>query len=221
MKYFVFFTALSLCSIAGKAQMMVFDPQHFIAVVQNTAVRSGAETTHQHYLNQIRDNIDDVNMNAGVVVTAQTIIYNGLANVNSALKNGIAVRNMSVIVADILSYSNKLVAMSRDDPYLLIFAGKMTAEMRQRATALLNDVSGFALKQGKNMLADYNARDELLRKITEHLQILDGLAYGAWKAVYWAKQRGIIASLNPFAGFIYQDRAMVERIIQNAKYLKP
>ncbi|WEA01726.1 hypothetical protein [Mucilaginibacter sp. SJ] len=202
------------------AQMVVFDPQHFAAVVQNTAVRSGAETTHQRYLNKINDNIEDVNLNAGVVVTAQTIIYNGLSNVNSALKNGIAVRNISVIVSDILSYSNQLISLSKDEPYLLVFAGQMTSEMRQRAMALLNDVSGFALKEGNNMLADYNARDALLRRITEHLQIIDGLAYGAWKAVFWAKQRGIVASLNPFAEYISQDRALIDRIIQNAKYLK-
>lgn len=220
MKRSLFTITLMLLFGLCDAQQIVFDPQHFAAVVQNTAVRSSAEATHHQYLHKISDNIEDVNLNAGVVVTAQTIIYNGLANVNSALKNGIAVRNMSLIVADIISYSNKLIALSRDEPYLLLFAGQMTTEMRQRAMALLNDVSGFALKKGSNMLADFNMRDELLRKITEHLQIIDGLAYGAWKAVYWAKQRGIIASLNPFAAYIGQDRALIDQIIQNTKYLK-
>jgi len=51
------------------------------------------------------------------------------------------------------------------------------------------------------------------------LQILDGLAYGTWKAMYWAKERGVIASLNPFANFISQDTRIVDQIIQNAKYL--
>jgi hypothetical protein len=39
--------------------------------------------------------------------------------------------------------------------------------------------------------------------------------------MYWAKERGIVASVNPYAGFINQDKTFVTQIIQNAKYLKP
>ena len=59
-----------------------------------------------------------------------------------------------------------------------------------------------------------------LHKVIQQLQILDGLAYGAWKAMYWAKERGIIASLDPFAAYINRDKLFVSQIIQNAKYLK-
>jgi len=38
--------------------------------------------------------------------------------------------------------------------------------------------------------------------------------------MYWAKERGIIASLDPYANYINRDKAMVSRIIQNAKYLQ-
>ena len=75
------------------------------------------------------------------------------------------------------------------------------------------------LKSGDNILADYNGRDQLLKKVTNTLQILDGLAYGAWRAMYWAKQRGIIASINPWQDFINKDKYFVQQIITNAKYL--
>lgn len=38
--------------------------------------------------------------------------------------------------------------------------------------------------------------------------------------MYWAKERGIVVSLTPFADYINQDRQHVEDIIRNAKYLK-
>jgi hypothetical protein len=38
--------------------------------------------------------------------------------------------------------------------------------------------------------------------------------------MFWAKQRGVFAALNPFAAYISRDRAFVEQIIRNAKYLK-
>jgi hypothetical protein len=202
------------------AQQYVIDYQHLIAVTENGAVRSSAESAHSEYLGKINNNINDLNTNVGSVVLAQTMIYQALSNVNSALKNGLEVKNMAVIIADMTGYINQALAMARAEPYLLVFANNLSGEMKTRALALVSDVSGYVLKEGKNVLADYNSRDELLRKVTQQLQILDGLAYGAWKAMYWAKERGVIASLNPFAGYISRDKVFVEQIIQNAKYLR-
>ncbi|WP_158829076.1 hypothetical protein [Mucilaginibacter lacusdianchii] len=212
---------LLLLSLCCRAQRVVVDRQHLATVLQNGTVRSAAESTHEQYLSKISGNIDDLNTNMSSVVLAQTIIYESLSNVNSALKDGLAVRNMGVIIADMSRYVNQALDIARDQPYLLLFAGSIAAQMRTRATALVTDVSSFILKEGDNVLADYNARDQLLRKVTQQLQILDGLAYGAWKSIYWARQRGLMASATPFAAYLAQDQAVVNRIIQQAKYLKP
>lgn len=218
MKWWAF--CLLLYSGIVQAQQYVVDPWHLSAVVQNSAVRSSAEATHDQYLSKINNNITDLNTNLGSVVLAQTIIYRSLSNVNSALKDGLAVKNMAVIIADITSYVQQALSLARSDPALLLVANGITSQMRTRATMLLSDVSGYILKDGDNVLANYSARDELLHKVTQQLQILDGLAYGAWRAMYWAKERGIISSLNPFAGFINLDKTIVNQIIQNAKYLR-
>jgi hypothetical protein len=202
------------------AQQVVIDYQHLVAIAENGAARSSAESAHGQYLSKINNNINDLNTNVGSVVLAQTMIYQALSNVNSALKNGLEVKNMAVIVADMTGYINQAVAMARTEPYLLVFANSISGEMKTRALALVSDVSGYVLKEGNNVLADYNARDQLLRKVTQQLQIIDGLAYGAWKAMYWARERGVIASLNPFAGYISRDKVYVAQIIQNAKYLR-
>jgi hypothetical protein len=202
------------------AQQVVFDPQHLLSATSNGIVRSTAESTHEQYLGKINTNINDLNTNVGSVVLAQTMIYEGLSNVNSALKDGLEVKNMAVIIDDMTGYINQALAMAKSEPYLLLFADNIAGEMRTRAVALVSDVSGYVLKEGDNVLSDYNARDQLLHKVITQLQILDGLAYGAWKAMYWAKERGIIASLDPFQDFINKDKTFVSQIIQNAKYLK-
>lgn len=212
-----FLLGFTLC--AANAQQYVFDPQYFSSVVANGAVRSSAEETHNQYLGKIHNNIDDININVGSVVTAQTIIYNGLANVNSALKDGLAVKNMAIITNDMISYLNQALELAKAEPYLLLFASNIENEMKIKALGLVSDVSGYILKSGDNVLADYNSRDQLLRRVTQRLQILDGLAYGAWSAMYWAKERGLVASLDPFQSFINKDKFFVQQIIQNAKYL--
>ncbi|AYL95321.1 hypothetical protein [Mucilaginibacter celer] len=206
-------------AISVQGQKAVFDKQHLAAVNQNGLARSSAEATHEQYLSSINEHINNLNTNVGSVIIAQTMIYEGLSNVNSALKNGLAVRNIAFIIADMSGYIEQALNLAESDPYLLAFAGNMTGEMRSRALALASEVSGYILKEGDNILADYNSRDQLLRKVTAQLQILDGLAYGTWKSMYWAKQRGVIGAATPFSGWISQDRLYVSQIIQNAKYL--
>lgn len=220
----VFFISCFLLLIAGAAAAqsyeIIYDYQHFESVVANAGVRSSAESTHENYLVKINNNITDLNTNMGSVVLAQTIIYQALSNVNSALKDGLEVKNIALIVSDMSGYIDQGLALAKDEPYLLLFASNIAAQMRARALTLVSDVSAFILKEGSNVLADYAARDQLLHRVVQQLQILDGLAYGAWKAMFWARERGIIASIDPFAGFINKDKLFVSQIIQNAKYLR-
>jgi hypothetical protein len=202
-----------------KAQQVIIDYKHLTAVSQNAAIRSSAETTHNQYLGKINANINDLNTNVASVVLAQTMIYEGLSNVNSALKDGLAIKHIAVIITDMTGYINQALKLAKSDPYLLVFTGNMAAEMRSRSLTLVREVSTFILKDGDNVLADYNSRDQLLRKVIQQLQLLDSLAYGAWKAMYWAKELGIVASATPFASWISQDKTFVNQIIKQAKYL--
>lgn len=219
-------TALLTLLISGglmnvaDAQRVVYDKKHFQTVNENAVARQAAELSHNTYLEKIDQNLNNINLNVASVVTAQTIIYDGLSNVNSALKNGRAVQNLGVIIADLVSYANQMAAMARAEPYLLLFAEDFAGQMKSRSLRLVNDVSGFVLKEGSNILSDYNGRDQLIRHVTQELQIISSLVYGAWKAMFWAKQRGIFRSVNPFQEFIVQDRQHVADIIREAKYLK-
>ncbi len=217
---FLFLSAFAFYLSPCFAQEYVFDPQYFASVEANQAVRSSAESAHNQYLGKINTNIQDINTNVGSVVLAQTIIYNGLADVNSALKDGLEVKYMGTITADMISYLNQALDLAKAQPYLLLFATNIANEMKVRSVSLVSDVSAYVLKSGNNVLADYNGRDQLLRKVTQELQILDSLAYGAWRAMYWAKERGIFASINPYANYINKDKFFVSQIIQNAKYLQ-
>lgn len=220
-KQIFLFMLFAFCiKLSASAQQYVLDEKYLVSVEANQAVRMSAEQTHNQYLGKINNNIEDLNTNVGSVVLAQEMIYNGLSNVNSALKDGLEVKYMATITADMISYLNQALALGKSDPYLLLFATNIANEMKMRSVALVSEVSTYVLKSGDNILADYNGRDQLLKKVTTTLQILDGLAYGAWRAMYWAKQRGIIATINPWQDFINKDKYFVQQIITNAKYLK-
>jgi hypothetical protein len=67
---------------------------------------------------------------------------------------------------------------------------------------------------------DSGERAKLLNRIVTELTILRGVAYGMYRSMYWAKQRGILNSLNPYAGFINIDKRIADDIVRNAKYLR-
>jgi hypothetical protein len=220
MKRSILFLLAFCFKLSSFAQQYVIDYKYLTSVEANQAVRMSAEQTHDQYLGKINHNIEDLNTNVGSVVLAQNMIYNGLSNVNSALKDGLEVKYMATITADMINYLNQALVLGKSDPYLLLFATNIAGEMKVRSVALVTEVSTYVLKSGDNILADYNGRDQLLKKVTNTLQILDGLAYVAWRAMYWAKQRGIIANINPWQDFINKDKYFVQEIINNAKYLQ-
>lgn len=202
------------------SQRIVYDAGHHAIITENAFVRTSAALGHQRYLEKIESSLNDINLNAATVVTAQELIYSGLSNVNGALRNGLMLQSMYSTCDQIVIYSTAVVEIGRKEPYLLVFAENMAREVAWRSGRLITEVSGFVLKQGENVLMDYNARDELMKRISDELHIISGLCYGAWRAMYLARQRGIIRALNPFAGFINSDKRMVEDILIKAKYLK-
>jgi hypothetical protein len=214
------FFVLCFWGLAAKAQYKIgIDVQHTLVVIENQAVRSAAELTHQQYLGKINNNLNIINENVSSVVAAQYLIYNALANVNSALKDGLMVKNIGKTTADIVYYLSQSADLAKNDPLLLLVTSKVQNDMVPKALALVSDISGYITKEGDNVLADYNGRDQMLRRVVQQLAILDGMAYGTWKVMYWAKQRGVLKTLNPFAGYVNKDRAYAAQIIQNAKFL--
>ncbi|RYE12970.1 MAG: hypothetical protein EOP45_21990 [Sphingobacteriaceae bacterium] len=85
---------------------------------------------------------------------------------------------------------------------------------------MVNDISGVILKEGKNVLMDYNSRDELLLKVNQQLQIMEGLAYGGYSAMMSAKRAGVLKQVIPFSGFIATDKIKAAEIVFKYKNLK-
>jgi hypothetical protein len=221
MKIRLFLSAMAfLLAARCLGQEYVFDPQYLASITANAAVRGSAESAHDQYLGKINASLDDINTNMGAVVLAQTMIYGGLTEVNSALKDGLALKSITTLSLDMTRYLQQCLELGKAQPYLLLFASGIAAEIRTRAIALITDISGYILSEGAGVLADYGSRDQLLARARQQLRILDGLAYGAYRAMYWAARRGLVAAAGPYGAWISRDRAFVSQIIAQAKYLK-
>ena len=211
----LFFKLLNVYS-----QTIIFDPGHFAIVNENGAVRLAAENTHNNYLNTISNRLDDINLNISSVVMVQTLIHNSLTQVNQALKSGIAAAQVAHISAEIIRESNAMIVMAGTEPYLLLFAEDVARQMKTRGINLVSEVSAFVLKEGSNVLMDYQKRDALLRKVILELKVMRALCYSMGRSMYWAKMNGVLKTANPYRDFINQDIRLAGDIIRNYQLLK-
>lgn len=198
---------------------IIYDSKHLSIVGQNAAARSAAEIMHNSYLSTIKDRLNDININVSSVVMVQDMIHRGLTEVDQALRTGLTVRQIGRIGADIIRECNGMVQTARDAPHLLLFAEDVARQLKSRGVNLASEVSEFVLKEGRNVLMDYEKRDALLRKILLELRVMRALAYSMHRSMYWAKFNGIFRTLNPYQQFINQDKRLVDDIIYKSNLL--
>ncbi|WP_237235524.1 hypothetical protein [Sphingobacterium mizutaii] len=155
-----------------------------------------------------------------IVNDLQDKIYKGLSEVSAVVRNLLAIKDISEISTDIVRDVNKAMDLAGSNPVLILFAEEGAREFKSRATALAAEVTSFVTRGGGQNLMDSGERAKLLNRIVTEMTILRGVAYGMYRSMYWAKQRGILNSLNPYAGFINLDKRIADDIIRNTKYLK-
>lgn len=219
MKQFGISIALICFSAISNAQVYV-DPTTAGAMAAHAGIINSQLNKTSEKLTLIQKGQLAVTGQLVIVNEIQDKLYKGLSEVASIVRNLLAVRDITEISMDILEYGNKAAELAKGNPALLLFAEKGAMEFRNRSARLAAEVSSFALSGGKNNLMDSGERARLLNRIRTELRILRGVTYGMYRSMYWAKQRGILRSLNPYARYISQDRKIIDDILRNAKYLK-
>lgn len=221
-KYILLLFSLILITTAVHAQgtTAISDTRHLAIVNENAAVRYAAEATHNSYLSTINQKIDDIKINISSVILVQDMVYRSLAEVNSAFRAGLTVRQIGGIASEIIRECDLMVKTARNSPHLLLFAEDVATHMKSRGVNLAMEVSDFILKEGSNVLMDYEKRDALLRKIVLELRVMRALTFSMHRSMERAKILGMLRMLNPYQGFINQDTRLADDIIYKIKILK-
>lgn len=214
---------LMLCFLAFKvsqAQYIVLDPGHLEIVMENGLTREAAEKTHHNYLTTINQRLDDINLDVSSVVLVQNMIFNSLKNVDQGLKDGLTVKQMAAIILEITDQSEQMLSLARSNPALLLFAQDVAQQLKNRGINLVTAVSDFVLKEGDNVLMDYEKREQLLSKVILELRVMRALSYSMNKSMYWANQNGLMKYLNPYRNFMNQDMRLADDLILRYQFLK-
>lgn len=220
MKKLIFFLLL-IGSGESFSQTMVFDKNHFTIVNANAAMRNVSEIGYHQTLDIIKQNTDDIILNSSSLAMVQTMIVNSLTQVNEGFKDAIQVKMIAETVLDVSSVSAEAFQLASDNPILFLFVEEYTKQAKTRSIQLVSEVSSLILKEGDNLLMNYNVRDELLNTVQKELQVILALVLSARNSIYWAKTNGIIRSLNPYQSYVNKDLGLIHEINIKMKILKP
>jgi hypothetical protein len=217
MKYFVLLLQVVVYFSNASAQAIYADPTTAAAMTFHSSVIDGQLGKTNKNLTLIQQGQLAVSGQLVVANDLQQTIYKGLSEVSSAVRSLLVVKDIVDVGDDIVTDINKAIAIAQSDPVLLLFAESGAKEFKSRATSLAAEVSAFVLAGGKANLMDSGERAKLLNKVETELMIIRGVAYGMYRSMYWAKQRGILNSLNPYAGYINIDKQIADEILRNSK----
>ncbi|WP_231426459.1 hypothetical protein [Pedobacter sp. Leaf250] len=214
---------LIFCIHYGKtsyAQSVVFDKDHFAIVNENGFARISSEMMMQSTIDQMNRNLENIKLNTSALVLTQQIILRSLTQVDQGLKTALAVKEIAALSAEIFSSSQEMIGFASRHPHLLLFAEQVSRQLKDRGIKLVNDVSQLALKEGENLLLNFEKRDGLIKKISLELKLIRALVFSLHKTMFWAAQRSFIKQINPFKDFINTDQRLAGQIILNYKMLK-
>ncbi len=217
---FIFVGTVLIDTYAQSYVMIIIDAKHLAIVNENGAVRLASETAHNSMLRGIKGSIEDINLNLSSVVLVQRMIHRALTEVDQALRSGQAVMHISRLVTDISKHSEEMLSIARGEPWLVLFAEDVASQMKDRSVRLASEVSEFILKEGGNVLMDFEKRDQLLKKIILELKVIRALVFSVQRSMYYAKINGVLKTANPYRTFINMDKQKAEEIIRNYRLLK-
>lgn len=201
------------------AQTLTVDPAVSAAIATNAGVINGQMNTTNNKLDLIQKGQLAVSDQLIIVNDLQNKIYQGLSQVAAVINNITTVKEIAECGSDIAQDVEASVTLAKSDPVLLLFAEQGARDFKTRAATLAADVSAFVLKGGTNMM-DSGERGKLLNHIADEMRILRGIAYGMYRAMYWAKINGVFRSLNPWSVWQNQDTRIANDVLTRAKILK-
>lgn len=203
---------------SSRAQTLVLDPTLLAATIAGDAAENNR-------LDDIKEKQTVIERYQKLAITElifindwQQKMYKGLTEVAGVLRDVHQIREATIIVGDIVDYQKKTVQYAGQAPHLVLFAEKAENEFVSRASGLALYISTVALKGGKDMLMDAGERAKLINHVVTELRLLRAAAWSAQKQMSWAKRDGIWRTLNPWQGYVNQDKRIMKDIMNKMKF---
>jgi hypothetical protein len=145
----------------------------------------------------------------------QNKILKGLKEVSGTLQNGIQVQEIYSELNKCYTYSSQVVQLASQHPQYAIFGVKASQKTYEQSLKIVTDVSDI-LASGELNLATAGDRYKILHNIS-NVKNLKLWLLAIKLRLEKANRLGFWNSINPFAGYINTDKAIVDDIMNRYK----
>lgn len=206
-------------SISVSAQYPVkYDVENHLLQNLNFFAREGGEDLNQRQSTKIKNNLDEMNKDIAKVILAKNMVSEGLLNVNSALKNSLAVKDMIRILEDITSNANALMQIQMKNPLYARLARKYVTDAVHQAISLHDEISKIALSN-RNIAMNWQYRDGIIREVYVRLRLINSDLTLAKRSIEMAMRVGFWRGATPFGNWVNTDKRIALGIINRIKHL--
>lgn len=123
------------------------------------------------------------------------------------------------MVNRIVSNQSQIITLAEKNSAVIALGYQTEIEFAEKAESLLGYVSGLVLSLGDVNQMKSSDRKLLFDYVIAELSNLQNLSGNMLQLLQYNNLAAVIRALSPFQDFVNQDKALVGRIIQNAKYL--
>ena len=146
----------------------------------------------------------------------QNKLLKGLKEVSGTLQNGIQVKEIYSELNKCYKYSSQVVQLASRHPQYAVFGTKASQKTYEQSLKIVTDVSDI-LASGELNLATAGDRYKILHNISGNVKSLKLWLLAIKLRLEKANRLGFWNSINPFAGYINTDKAIVENIMNRYK----
>lgn len=150
--------------------------------------------------------------------------YRTLQQRYNTLGTAINIANIGIyatpMVEQIISNQAQIVQLTAKNPAIVLLGLRSQIEFVGKAQSLLGYVSGLTLSLGDVNQLKASDRKLLFDYVISELSSIQELSANMLNLLQYNNLAAVIRALDPFQNFISQDKAMIDNILSNAKYLK-
>lgn len=124
------------------------------------------------------------------------------------------------LISEITENQRKIVQLAADDPLLIAMAYATEADLADRAYMLSRYLYALAISLGDLNQMKASDRKMLFEHVLTELQRIAGTSRALAVNMQYSKRKKMIASMNPFGGFVNRDRELINDILAKLKQIR-
>ncbi|HAP95100.1 MULTISPECIES: hypothetical protein [Epilithonimonas] len=204
---------------AQSTSFIVINDKLLAQLTKNQGVRLASNQAYLDSYEKQRKLYEEANKKMIQVVAIHEFIYDKLANINSAIKNGKQLVYFYNYLGDILTHSQEMMQLSAQNSEYAILLTKYYNQIIQESILLKQEMVSDIMNENKDFLMNAYDRDLLIEKMLARARAIDGWILYINIILKTAKNRPYLYQIPVLQDYINLDRILVQDIITKYRNL--